>query len=78
MEPATSERNGVLSERTLVLNRVWSPVHITSVRRALVMMYHRAALAVCPSTYETHDFASWTKVEAPNGARVVRTVLLAF
>jgi len=56
------------------LNRAWSPVHITSVRRALVMMYHRAALGVCPTTYETHDFSSWTRVEAPQGAKVVRTI----
>jgi 5-methylcytosine-specific restriction endonuclease McrA len=74
MNSACRERSGVLAERTLVLNRTWAPVHVTTVRHALVMMYHRAALAVCPKTYTTHDFSSWLRVLPNDHHRVVRTV----
>ena len=74
MNPVPRQGSGVLAERTLVLNRAWSPVHVTSVRRALVMLYHRAALAVCPATYQTHDFASWIRTSPATPTRVVRTV----
>lgn len=73
MELVPAQRASVLADRTLVLNRSWSPIHVTSVRRALVMIYHRAALAVCPATYETHDFASWLRIPPEASTRVVRT-----
>ena len=74
MDAAIRKRESVLSERTLVLNRAWIPVHVTTVRHALVMLFHRSALAVCPQTYETRDFASWVKSPVPEHGRTVRTV----
>lgn len=67
-----------LEERTLVLNRSWAVVNITSVRRALGMVYRRVARVVAPDTYETHDFASWTEVStsSADGARI-HTVTLS-
>ncbi len=74
MERAAPDRpRSVLAERTLVLNRSWIPIHLTSVRRALVMLFHHAAVAVEPDTYSTYDFEQWLRVEPPPGTRIVRT-----
>lgn len=75
--PALSETSlSVLDQRTLVLNRWWVPVHLTTVRRALAMMYRRAAAAVRVDTYETFDFRSWTQRGGGSDHRVIRTVRL--
>ena len=36
----------VLGQSTLVLNRHWHPVHVTTVLRALVMLWNDAARVV--------------------------------
>jgi 5-methylcytosine-specific restriction endonuclease McrA len=48
----------VLNSKVLVLNRSYLPIHITSVRRALTLLYQDVALAV-DQEYRTFDFASW-------------------
>ena len=49
----------VLNSKVLVLNRSYLPVHITSVRRALSLLYQDVAHAV-DQEYRTFDFASWS------------------
>jgi len=49
----------VLNSKVLVLNRSYLPVHITSVRRALSLLYQDIAHAV-DDEYRTFDFASWS------------------
>jgi 5-methylcytosine-specific restriction endonuclease McrA len=66
-----------LDRRTLVLNRGWTPVHVTSVRRALVLMFHRAALAIRPDTYETFEFPAWMARKPAPTEYLVRTVSAA-
>jgi 5-methylcytosine-specific restriction endonuclease McrA len=65
--------HGVLGEPTLVLNRSWMAITTTTVRRALSLLFQDSAHAVCPRTFEVHDFASWTSL-AVNGDPFVRTV----
>jgi 5-methylcytosine-specific restriction endonuclease McrA len=48
-----------LNAKVLVLNRSYLPVHITSVRRALSLLYQDVAHAV-DREYRTFDFASWS------------------
>ena len=48
----------VLNSKVLVLNRSYLPVHITSVRRALSLLYQDVAHAV-DTEYRTFDFAGW-------------------
>jgi 5-methylcytosine-specific restriction endonuclease McrA len=48
-----------LERQALVLNRSWLPIHVTTVRRALTLVYRRAAFAVRVDTYETFDFDCW-------------------
>lgn len=49
----------VLNSKVLVLNRSYLPVHITSVRRALSLLYQDVAHAV-DREYRTFDFATWS------------------
>lgn len=78
MDRAPPERSrSVLGERTLVLNRSWVPIHLTTVRRALVMLFQQSAMAVEPETYATYSFDQWLRVEPPPGGKIVRTPRLA-
>src|SRR5438093_457188 len=53
----------MLSTSVLVLNRLYQPVHVTSVRRALILLYRGAAKAV-DEQYQTFDFESWADLAA--------------
>ena len=57
----------VLNTKVLVLNRSYLPVHITSVRRALSLLYQDIAHAV-DDEYRTFDFASWADLAADEDA----------
>ena len=48
----------LLRSKTLVLNRSFLPIHVTSVRRAITLLYVGAARAV-DSAYDTFDFVRW-------------------
>jgi len=73
----------VLNTKVLVLNRSYLPVHITSVRRALSLLYQDIARAV-DAQYRTFDFASWADLAAEEdriglvnrAIRVPRVILL--
>ena len=51
----------MLSSNVLVLNQSYLPVHITSVRRALVLLYQGVAKVV-GEQYQTFDFNSWSEL----------------
>ncbi len=73
MERAPQRQWSVLGERTLVLNRSWVPIHLTTVRRALVMLFQSAAVAVEPESYTTFDFDQWLRAGPQVARRAVRT-----
>ena len=51
----------MLNTKVLVLNRSYLPVHVTSVRRAFVLLYQDIARAV-DDQYRTFDFESWSQL----------------
>ena len=51
-----ARRAGLLERATLVLNRSWRPVHVTTVRRALCMVFRDAARIVAPESLATFTF----------------------
>jgi 5-methylcytosine-specific restriction endonuclease McrA len=53
----------MLDTGVLVLNRVYQPVHITSVRRAFSLLYQGAARAI-DEEFKLFDFASWSALAA--------------
>jgi 5-methylcytosine-specific restriction endonuclease McrA len=63
-----------LSTPVLVLNRCWVPVHVTTARRALCLVYQRAARVVAPDTLEVHAFEEWVCLPDPPTTRWIRGV----
>jgi 5-methylcytosine-specific restriction endonuclease McrA len=53
----------MLDTGVLVLNRVYRPVHITSVRRAFTLLYQGAAKAI-DEQFQLFDFDSWSALAA--------------
>jgi 5-methylcytosine-specific restriction endonuclease McrA len=49
----------LLQNRVLVLNKLWRPISVTTVRHAVSMVYQDSAKIVDPETYSTFDFDSW-------------------
>ena len=60
---ATMTRN-VLELPTLVLNRNWQPIHVTTVVRALVMLWNETAKVVEPDEYRLYDWEEWVGARA--------------
>ncbi|MBX7245008.1 MAG: HNH endonuclease [Candidatus Sumerlaeaceae bacterium] len=48
----------MLNQSVLVLNRHWAAVHVTNVRRALILVFGDHAKVVTDD-YSTHNFESW-------------------
>jgi len=67
----------VLGERTLVLNKSWLAVSTTTVRKALGLVYQRSAAVICPSTYQAHDFDSWSDLSVARDEPCIRTVTMS-
>jgi len=73
----------VLNTKVLVLNRSYLPIQITSVRRAISLLYQDIARAV-DEQYRVFDFASWADLAADEDTiglvnraiRVPRVILL--
>jgi 5-methylcytosine-specific restriction endonuclease McrA len=55
---------GMLEARALVLNRSWTPISTTSVRRAITLVVRGAAGVVDPETCEVDGFEGWVKTSA--------------
>ena len=53
----------MLDTGVLVLNRVYQPIHITSVRRAFSLLYQGAAKAI-DEQFQLFDFESWSALAA--------------
>ncbi len=55
----------MLSSHVLILNRGYLPIHVTTVRRALILLYQGHAKVV-GEQFETFDFFSWLDLEIEN------------
>ncbi len=63
-----------LSEPILVLNKNWLPIRISTVRRALVLVWKDLARIIEPNNYALYDFESWADLSVAHGEHCVRTV----
>ena len=63
----------VLEQPTLILNRNWQPIHVTTVVRALVMLWNDAARVVEPDEYRLYSWEEWARLEPPPGAPCIRS-----
>jgi len=62
----------MLSSAVLVLNRSFQPVHVTTAKRALSLLYAGVVRAI-DQEFQTFDFESWAALGAAAGADLVRT-----
>lgn len=63
----------VLNRPTLVLNRQWQPVHVTTVVRALVMLWNDTAKAVDPTDFRLYGWPEWSARQAGPGEPAIRS-----
>lgn len=73
----TLRRADLLQRATLVLNRSWRPVHVTTVRRALCMVFRESARIVCPESLQTYCFDSWLEVPIQDPSVAIRSPRVA-
>ena len=62
----------MLSSSVLVLNRSYQPVHVTTARRALRLLYAGVVRAI-DREFQTFDFDSWAALGTAAGSELVRT-----
>ena len=55
----------MLNTHVLVLNRYYQPVHVTSVKRGLSLLYQGVARAI-DHQYRLYEFADWAELSAAN------------
>lgn len=60
----------------LVLNRYWQAIHVTSVKRALCLLYVDSAKVISPDTFEIYDFQSWADLSAAEDDDCMHSVSL--
>jgi 5-methylcytosine-specific restriction endonuclease McrA len=63
----------MLDAAVLVLNRSFLPVHVTSVRRAFILLYQGIAKAV-DERYDTFDFEAWRAQSVRGSEESIGTV----
>ena len=68
----------MLSDRVLVLNRSWTAVNISTVRRAVALVYQGYARVVDAADYATYDFDAWTHASLHGPGRCLRSVDIRF
>ena len=76
MEASEPAGRSVLDQPTLVLNRSWIAVHVTTVRRAVCMVYQEIAHVVATDTLQTYDFPNWLTLGSPPTNRWIRGAAL--
>jgi len=62
----------MLDTAVLVLNRVYQPVHVTSVRRAISLLYQGVAKAL-DEQFQLFDFESWSALAAAAHDEAIHT-----
>jgi len=74
MDPSIEpEARTALRDPTLVLNRSWSPVHVTTVRRALGMLCRGSVTVLDPESLSPMPADVWLSRDVGPEARAVRT-----
>ena len=63
----------ILCRPTLVLNRSWQPIHVTTVVRAPVMLWNDSAKVVDPEEYRLYAWDEWMTLAPREGGPCIRT-----
>jgi 5-methylcytosine-specific restriction endonuclease McrA len=63
----------VLQRPTLVLNRHWQPVRVTTVARALIQVWNATAHVIDPVDYQLYTWADWSALRPRQGEPAITT-----
>ncbi len=63
----------ILEQPALVLNRHWVPIHLTTAKHAIGLVYQCVARAVDPVDCSLHRFQSWSDLRVPEDTPCIRT-----
>ena len=66
--PATLQRP------TLVLNRNWQPIRVSTVARSLILVWNDHARIVDPADFQTYDWSDWTAMAPDEGELFIQAV----
>src|SRR6187399_1964440 len=69
----TAMTSSVLERPTLVLNRHWQPIAVSTVSRALIKVWNESARIVDPSSFQLYRWEDWAQLEPEDGDPVIRT-----
>ena len=53
----------VLERPTLVLNRNWQPIAVSTVSRALVKVWNQSARIVDPADFQLYSWEDWSQLK---------------
>ena len=75
---AIQKRNGpvvtsALQRPTLVLNRNWQPVGVSTVSRSLVKVWNESARIVDPADFQQYAWDDWALIEPADGEACIQT-----
>ena len=65
--------SSVLERPTLVLNRNWQPVAVSTVARALIKVWNESARIVDPSSFQIYGWEDWASLRPADGDPVIQT-----
>ncbi len=65
--------SSVLERPTLVLNRNWQPVAVSTVARALIKVWNESARIVDPSNFQIYGWEDWSLLRPADVDPVIRT-----
>ena len=69
--------SSVLERPTLVLNRNWQPVAVSTVSRSLIKVWNGSARIVDPTSFQLYSWADWAQLRPADGDPVIRTQWLS-
>ncbi len=72
-KPKMCTSSDVLARPTLVLNRSWQPMHVTTVVRSLVMLWNESARAIDPADFRPYSWEQWMALPVGTGDPCIRT-----
>ncbi len=63
-----------LQQPTLMLNRTWQPVNVTTVARALVLVWNEGARVVDPDDFRLYTWNDWSSIVPQAGEAFIQAV----
>lgn len=66
--------SATLQRPTLMLNRNWQPVNVTTVSRALVLVWNEVARVVDPDDFRLYSWSDWSSRSPEEGEAFIQAV----